>query len=799
MLRIWLTALFIWMLTPAYVLGAASGSFTVHMQFIPGAEELATESVPLLDLRAEAGGKPALTVEWRKEQGTWFTPVVWRLLVGNHKDGALVVASGYETVSLQANQVYDCLVSYNASSGEVSYAVRDIGAGTDLTKGAIHLAPGAGEPLVAHLAAGSKLLSSASIFVPAGSRWWFSQSQNGTDFAQVARINADGRLYVTTTSTVNNLPGTFQLATEAGYTTVGPGVPAAGGNTAFPVDISQLPLGKKVYKLGYLDERGNIWSLGEQMLEVNEMAVQAAIIDVKVIDDVVKGVLKIKATGDVTDIAAAIQVSTQVWPFRGEWQAGPPVPPVAVGSVSVAAEEELSLDFAFKLPAIDTDERALMRLQLKPGLQAKIGSPSLEIRSAEVYSYAVNVVPRQTPTSQYNVGDRKLAAKRPRGVIYNNDGNDNPVAPITPYSFLQKRTIGVEKTQVGSIFYCDGIFNMYTHVSKETELLKGPGTTEPGLEPFGWELQQQGFDPLQLVIDYAKANGLEVFWSMRMNDTHDNQASREDWQLSQWKRNNRNLLMSPVRRQFPYGWAHGPSWTWTALNYELPAVRDKMFRIIEDVVTRYDLDGIELDFLRFPIYFKNQMSGLPVTDAQRALMTQLIQDIRKLTESVAERRGRPFLIAVRVIDSIDYSREIGLDIKEWLRQDLVDIIVATDYFRLQPWSHIVSVGQEYDVPVYACVSASRFPADDILPWRAEALRAWEAGASGIYLFNIFRPSHPAFSELGDPDLLRKLPKSDIYTPNSDITRNVESISSWLKGGEKYLSPEVKATYPFLFK
>jgi hypothetical protein len=179
-------------------------------------------------------------------------------------------------------------------------------------------------------------------------------------------------------------------------------------------------------------------------------------------------------------------------------------------------------------------------------------------------------------------------------------------------------------------------------------------------------------------------------------------------------------------------------------------------------------------------------------------MTQLMQDIRNLTESVASHRGRPFLIAVRVIDSVDYSREIGLDIQDWLEKDLVNIIVAADYFRLQPWDHIVSVGRKYDVPVYAGVSASRFPEDDILPWRAEALRAWDAGASGIYLFNVFRPSHPAFTELGDPDLLRRLPNTDVYTPNSDIKRNVDSISSFLKGGEKYLSPEVEVTYPLLF-
>jgi len=74
---------------------------------------------------------------------------------------------------------------------------------------------------------------------------------------------------------------------------------------------------------------------------------------------------------------------------------------------------------------------------------------------------------------------RELAKNRKRRIILNNDGNDYPSVKVTPESFLNARTNGLEQTQVDSIFYCTGVFNLYTHNSKESEIewLMGHGFT----------------------------------------------------------------------------------------------------------------------------------------------------------------------------------------------------------------------------------------------------------------------------------------------------------------------------------
>jgi hypothetical protein len=377
---------------------------------------------------------------------------------------------------------------------------------------------------------------------------------------------------------------------------------------------------------------------------------------------------------------------------------------------------------------------------------------------------------------------RKKAAHRKRRIIMNNDGNDawrhQPGEPRTAEHFLSKRTSPLVGSHVDAIFYCTGVFNIYTHQSEETELRVH---ADRGVDDWAHELIRQGRDSLRIITDFGHEHGIEVFWSMRMNDTHD---SGDAALLAEWKKAHPEYLMGKKGDKFPYG-----AGRWSAVNYAIPEVRDKVFRILQDVCTRYDIDGVELDFFRHPVYFKPQMTGEPVTQEHCDMMTQLLARLRDMTDDVGRGRGRPLLIAARVPDSVGYARAIGLDLIRWLENDLLDIIVGSGYFHLEPWENLVALGKRYETPVYACLSALRIedPRDperggDIEVWRGEALGAWEAGVSGIYTFNRFNPRDPIFRELGDPELLRGLRRKHGFIAG-------RAMDAWLKGGSRFLKPE----------
>ena len=380
---------------------------------------------------------------------------------------------------------------------------------------------------------------------------------------------------------------------------------------------------------------------------------------------------------------------------------------------------------------------------------------------------------------------RQEAVQRRRRIIYSNDGNDcsdmfaKRDEPVTPENFLSKRTTALAGSQVDAIFYCDGVFNLYTHKSDESEPRVHSDRYQ---EDWAWKLTEQGNEPLNLMIEFGKRHGMEVFWSMRMNDTHD---SADDALFCSWKRENPHCLMGKETDTFPYGGNR-----WSAVDYGLEGVRDKVLSITRDVCSRYDVDGIELDFFRHPVYFKPQMYGEPITPEHCSMMTDLMGKIRKMVEEVERRRNRPLLIAIRVPDSVGYAKAIGLDIVAWLKQDLFDILSGGGYFHLEPWENLVKLGRQYDKPVYPCLSNSRLcdtPEEyhdregDLEKWRGEAANAWEAGVSGIYVYNRFDPESPLYRELGSFDILKTLDKTYVFDPGKK--RNMER---WLKDGSMYL-------------
>ena len=778
----------------AQALPGAPSPFAVQTEFVLTQDEIGGGVILLAQIAA--GDETIAAVQWVVDRSSWFGPA-WNVQVVT--PGSPTGLERTPVTAPAAGRPYLGYVSYDPVTGWLAYALVDEAAGQVVASGAANVGA-ALRAVEVRVPDHHGIVQESAAFVPFDVSWRFATRTAEGQHVAVTRVTRGDTVYVVASSRTGlELSGTFYLR-------------SGGGDQAEPDEAvlyelalergvsSPIPSGEikgpaEVYTLALASPDGRLWFLGERELRIMDGSVSVSISEAKVVNGRVEGVLNLKVSGAPVEADMAFDLAISTWRFRGaEWAPYGNVEGAWRQTVGIDADQ-VRLPFSFPAPEVVTGELSLARIELKPSVSA---GPGYVVQASNQNVYAYTELRGVAPISPLAGLDRKSAAHRTRRIIYNNDGLDNPGADINPVRFLERRTVGFEKTMVDTIAYSNGLFNLYTHTSDETELLNGPGTTRPEWQPWAWELQRQGFDTLKLVVDYAHANGLEVWWSFRMNDTHDNQASRQGWQLSQFKRNNPHLMMSPYRRQFPYGWAQGPSWTYTALNYEYAEVREKALRILEDVVTRYDVDGIELDYLRFPVFFREQMLGLPVTDAQRRLMTDWLASVRAMVDRVAEERGRPILIAVRVHDSVGYNFETGLDLGAWLERDLVDIVIATDYFRLQPWEHIVSFAAPYGVPVYASVSASRFPADNILPWRAEALRAWDAGVAGIHTFNIFNVNHPAFRELGDPELLRTLPRSDEFKPTADNLRNVASYRTFLKGGEKYLHPEVAATYPQYF-
>ncbi len=389
---------------------------------------------------------------------------------------------------------------------------------------------------------------------------------------------------------------------------------------------------------------------------------------------------------------------------------------------------------------------------------------------------------------------RKAAVERPRRVIFNNDGDDllHPAGPATAEKFLSVRTDHAAGTMVDSVFYFSRrpISPLYT----------GAVTREP-LAGRLRDLARQGTDDLRLVIEASRKQGMEVFWSMRMNDIHDN--AKPESEIAQWKRDHRHLLMGEPgdRERFP---SSDPRNIWTFVDYAHPEVRDLVVETFKEVLAGYDVDGVDLDFLRHPAFFPETRLFKPVTRPHLEVMTDMVGRIRAEVLAASRRKGRPILMSVRVLPTLAQNRHFGFDVEQWARRGYLDLIVVGggyDPFTM-PARDMIDRGDQWGVPVFVCLSSSgfehaigrqRFYSTDAdqwgraLPdadeevalkvWRAAAANAWLAGARGIMTFNLF-PRHPdsratrmarrVWKEIGDPDALT-------FTDKLYVVENVENL------------------------
>lgn len=247
----------------------------------------------------------------------------------------------------------------------------------------------------------------------------------------------------------------------------------------------------------------------------------------------------------------------------------------------------------------------------------------------------------------------------------------------------------------------------------------------------------RGVDPYAVIFGHARERGLEALLSYRMNDAHDNSDLRSMF----W-------LEHPECRL-----GGGPG-----LDFGQEATREYTFRIIEEAVHRYDCDGIELDFERFPSYFLK-----PATAEDVNKIDDLIHRVRQMLDVEGQRRGKRLVLAVRVPTSCEECRQIGLAPVVWAKEGWIDFLTISEFLYVRfdlpvkPWKELIT-----QVPVYASIECcegqkpeERMTAEK---YRRAARHLWTDGADGIYLFNfdanrrdiLADPPFEVLKELGNP-------------------------------------------------
>lgn len=264
-----------------------------------------------------------------------------------------------------------------------------------------------------------------------------------------------------------------------------------------------------------------------------------------------------------------------------------------------------------------------------------------------------------------------------------------------------------------------------------------------------------GQDPYAILLAEAKRRGLEALLTFRMNDDHGN-----DFLRTQFKVDHPDWRLGTVQYQGR-----------DAMDFGRDEVRDYTFRLIEEAVRRYDCDGIELDFNRFPNFFKDG-----TTDERVAKMNSLVARVRLMLDDVGQARHRHLILSVRPPSNYgrtpptpESARQIGCDVAAWVALGWVDFVAVSEFLfergdlPIAEWKQAIPT-----VPVYGGIECTRgggmknLSAAEYIDAGAKLI---EQGADGVYLFNFFtsreeganayEPPFECFRELGLSPRLRE--------------------------------------------
>ena len=231
-------------------------------------------------------------------------------------------------------------------------------------------------------------------------------------------------------------------------------------------------------------------------------------------------------------------------------------------------------------------------------------------------------------------------------------------------------------------------------------------------------LREAGVDFRQLMAELSHRSGMEFLGCIRMNDRHGGPVGRFIEENPQWH------LKLP----------RGP-----AIDFAPEPVRQKMLDYIEELVAAVDLDGLELDYMRWCHMFP------PGQGAGNAhLLTDFMRKTRTLLEAAAERRGRgPLVLGVRVPQTLAECEYLGFDLAAWIKQGLVDFVVPSDFFYTDLNTRVedfVKLAEGTDCRIYPAIHPITYRSDDVgindlSHYRAAARNFYAYGASGVEAYN----------------------------------------------------------------
>ena len=279
-------------------------------------------------------------------------------------------------------------------------------------------------------------------------------------------------------------------------------------------------------------------------------------------------------------------------------------------------------------------------------------------------------------------------------------------------------------------------------------------------------LIDSGTEPLDVYIERCHERNMQFWASFRMNDRHQHGAEfllqHKEWWLD----------------EFPHG-----------LDFTFDEVRDWMFSVVEEVTHRFDVDGIQLDWMRWEHIFPTRTAR-----QKQPIATAFMRRVKGMIDQAGHKKGKRILLGVRVPLTLERCHELGYNLPVWIEQGLVDFIspgAFNEFDCAASYSRFAELTAGTGCRLYPTLNPGIREGSrrdrlrhgrlaDLPILRGMALSMYRQGADGLSAFNyqylwarIYADRYlgPAenwpggldyFLELRDPETIRKKERSYVF-------------------------------------
>lgn len=254
---------------------------------------------------------------------------------------------------------------------------------------------------------------------------------------------------------------------------------------------------------------------------------------------------------------------------------------------------------------------------------------------------------------------------------------------------------------------------------------------------------KSGLDFIKIWIEELRSIGIRPWCSIRMNDLHHN--FQDEWFHTDFRRSLKGKC-DIVRHRKPIDLSE------KNLDFSFDFIRERLLSFIEENLEKYDVDGIELDWMREAdcFVYGEEFFG-------KEILTDFMRKVKDIVTLAEKRYGHKIEIGVRCLTTPQYNQEMGLDVLKWAKEGLVNLITPcaryTSMDNNPPYYFWKQIVEPYGVEVLSgfdlLMSTNQFDWDD---WNAtfindkintvetvfgSAAAFLSQGVDGLYFFNYF--------------------------------------------------------------